>query len=249
MAEEAERRIDRLNVRPRFISNDTIRLNNLFRGQDSYDMLQTVIADDLLGQAAIVSSFGAESAVLLHLVTSIAPHMPVIFVDTGRHFEETLRYRDLLAERLGMTDIRNVTAPEEEIAKRDPNGERQLYDPDGCCELRKVRPLDLALIEFDAIFTGRKAFQSEFRAAIPRFELRGDRMSVNPLASWSREDVDAYFDRHALPRHPLEAEGYPSIGCEPCTTPVVAGEAARSGRWRGSDKTECGIHLLSTAPR
>jgi phosphoadenosine phosphosulfate reductase len=238
-----DRTRDRIDVAPRFAPTDVIRLNNLFRGQDAAEVVASVIGAGLLGETAIVSSFGAESAVLLHLVSHVAPDMPVLFLDTGKHFPETLAYRDELAAKLGL-NIVNLTPDPDDLAAKDATELRWSYDPDGCCEIRKVKPLEKALADFDTSITGRKGFQASTRTGLPRFELDGTtgRLKFNPLANWSRADLDAYFEAHDLPRHPLEAEGYPSIGCSPCTSKVKPGEDPRSGRWRGWDKTECGIH-------
>lgn len=237
------RQIDRIDTAPAFTERDALRLNNLFRGVPTVEMLRTVLAEQMVGEVAIVSSFGAESAVLLHLVASIDPSVPVIFLDTGKHFPETLAYRDQLAARLGLTDLRIVTPDAETLAKRDETGLRWSYDPDGCCEIRKVIPLEKAMAGFDASITGRKAFQASTRNALPRFEVdKAGKLKVNPLADWTKADLDAYFEANDLPRHPLEAEGYLSIGCAPCTSKVKPGEDPRSGRWVGWDKTECGIH-------
>lgn len=242
----ASRARDVIDTAPRFTQSDAIRLNNLFRGSDAQEMLAAVIADRLVGNAAIVSSFGAESAVLLHLVTRFAPDMPVLFLDTGKHFPETLGYRDQLVDRLGL-DLVTLTPDPGELAARDENGLRWSYDPDGCCDIRKVRPLARAVAGLDATFTGRKGFQSATRTGLPRFEIdttdAEGRLKVNPLANWTKADLDAYFLAHDLPRHPLEADGYPSIGCAPCTSKVRPGEDPRAGRWRGWEKVECGIHV------
>ncbi|MEY4500864.1 MAG: hypothetical protein RIS52_754 [Pseudomonadota bacterium] len=242
MASVATRPIDRINTAPRYTESDAIRLNNMFRGRDTVEMLEALIADNMLGDAAIVSSFGAESAVLLHLIGSIDPSVPVIFLETGKHFPETLAYRDLLIETIGLTGVRNIMPDPEAIAKKDETGLRWSYDPDGCCEIRKVIPLKAALAPFDAQFTGRKAFQSSTRAALPRFEVEEGRLKVNPLADWDKARLEAYLADNALPVHPLVAQGYPSIGCAPCTSKVAPGEDERSGRWKGWDKVECGIH-------
>jgi phosphoadenosine phosphosulfate reductase len=247
MASVADRQIDRIDVAPAFTERDALRLNNLFRGVSTTEMLRTVLTEHMVGDVAIVSSFGAESAVLLHLVASIDPSVPVIFLDTGKHFPETLAYRDQLAAKLGLADLRIVTPDAATIAKRDETGLRWSYDPDGCCEIRKVIPLEAAMAGFDASFTGRKAFQASTRNALPRFEVdTAGKLKVNPLADWTKADLDAYFAEHELPRHPLEAEGYLSIGCAPCTNKVKPGEDPRSGRWAGWDKTECGIHTPVT---
>ena len=242
MAEAAARKIDRIDVAPRFTEADAVRLNNLFRGTDTQEMLRTLLHDHMLGDVALVSSFGAESVALLHLVASIDPSVPVLFLDTGKHFPETLVYRDQIAALLGLTNLRILHPDAEVLAKRDATDLRWSYDPDGCCEIRKVQPLEKALAGFDATITGRKAFQASTRGNLPRFEIDGDRLKVNPLASWTKADLDAYFEAHHLPRHPLEAQGYLSIGCAPCTSMVKPGEDPRAGRWRGWEKTECGIH-------
>lgn len=243
---EAARQIDRIDTSPRFTTRDAEALNARFEGVPTREMLAEVLNKGLAGRIAVVSSFGAESAVLLHLIASIDPSVPVLFLDTGKHFAETLSYRDELTRRLGLTDVINLAPDPETIAVRDANGLRWSWDPDGCCEIRKVRPLAAALAGFDASFTGRKGFQSATRTGLPRFELdSGDavgRLKVNPLADWSNDQVQAYLGASGLPQHPLVSEGFPSIGCSPCTSKVAPGEDPRSGRWRGWDKTECGIH-------
>jgi phosphoadenosine phosphosulfate reductase len=239
---EVARKIDRLDIAPRWTAADAIRLNNMFRGTDTPEMLREVLGNHMLGDVALVSSFGAESAALLHLVAQADPNVPVIFLDTGKHFPETLAYVHELAAFIGLTNLQIIGPDAEVIEKRDATGLRWSYDPDGCCEIRKVIPLEKALAPFDTSITGRKAFQASTRNALPRFEVDGDRLKFNPLASWTKDDIEAYFAAHDLPRHPLEAEGYLSIGCAPCTSVVKPGEDPRSGRWRGWDKTECGIH-------
>jgi phosphoadenosine phosphosulfate reductase len=242
MADADIRRIDRIDLTPRFTESDALRLNNMFRGTETREMLRILFKDHMLGDVALVSSFGAESAVLLHLVASVDPNIPVIFLDTGKHFPETLAYRDELAAKIGLRNLRIIHPDAEVLAKRDTTDLRWSYDPDGCCEIRKVVPLEKAMAGFDASITGRKGFQSRTRTALPRFEIDGDRLKVNPLASWTKDDIEAYFAEHDLPRHPLEAQGYLSIGCSPCTSMVKPGEDPRAGRWRGWEKTECGIH-------
>ncbi len=240
------RAIDRIDTGPRFSDADAIRLNRMFRGSDTREMLNAVISDSLIGDLTTVSSFGAESAVLLHLIAQIDPDLPVLFLETGKHFPETLAYRDDVVEQLGLTNLINLYPDIEELEGKDETGLRWSYDPDGCCEIRKVKPLAKALVGFDGSITGRKAFQAESRANLPRFEVdtsdEQGRLKINPLIDWSAEDIAAYFEEHDLPRHPLIAQGYPSIGCSPCTSKVAPGEDPRSGRWKGWDKTECGIH-------
>lgn len=194
------------------------------------------------GRLAVASSFGAESAVLLHVVAAVDPALPVIFLDTGQHFAETLAHRDRLVRRLGLTDVRTVSPDPDRLRLFDPDGRLWAHAAGHCCWLRKVEPLRRALRPFDAWVSGRKADQSATRAGLPVFEADGARVKINPLARWRRADVEAYLVRHDLPRHPLEAQGFPSIGCRPCTTRVGAGEDRRAGRWPGTPRTECGIH-------
>jgi phosphoadenosine phosphosulfate reductase len=246
MADESRIK-SRIDTGPRFREADAVRLNRLFRGHDTEEMLISVLGSGLAGEVALVSSFGAESAVLLHLVSRIDPAIPVLFLETGKHFPETLAYRDLLVERLGLTGLVNLTPDAAELAAKDESGLRWSYDPDGCCEIRKVRPLAKALAGFDATITGRKAFQSDTRANLPRFEIDASdaqgRLKINPLIDWDAERLAAYVAEHDLPPHPLVAEGYPSIGCSPCTSKVAPGDDPRAWRWRGWDKVECGIHV------
>ena len=197
----------------------------------------------LLGRdrIAAVSSFGAESAVLLKAVAEVDPAIPVLFVDTGWLFEETLAYRDELVRLLGLTDVRTIGPSPAELA-RDPDRDLWQRDGDGCCGLRKVAPLRRALARFDGWINGRKRCHGADRAAIPVVETDGHRLKFNPLAHASEEDIAAAFRQANLPQHPLTKHGFASIGCMPCTTRSLPGEASRAGRWRGSGKTECGIH-------
>lgn len=207
------------------------------------DLLRPVLEDRIVGHVAIASSFGAESAVLLHMAASIDPDVPVIFLDTGKLFPETLTYRDDLIVRLGLTDTRTHRPATPEINGMDRHGTLHATDPDACCVLRKTRPMERALKGYDGWITGRKRFQSADRSTIPAFETKDRLIKVNPLASFSPADISHYMQNHDLPAHPLVADGYLSIGCVPCTTPVAVGEDARAGRWRGRAKTECGIHF------
>ena len=238
---------DRIDTSAKFQEADAVRLNRMFRGTETIEMLETLLREQMAGDVAVVSSFGAESAVLLHLVSRVDPSIPVLFLDTGKHFPETLAYRDTLIARLGLTNVINLTPDAEDLAKRDETGLRWSYDPDGCCEIRKVKPLAKALAGYDATITGRKAFQASTRASLPRVEIdttdAAGRLKINPLIDWAPEDIAAYIAEHDLPPHPLVAEGYPSIGCSPCTSKVAPGEDPRSGRWKGWDKVECGIHV------
>lgn len=199
--------------------------------------------DAFPGRVAAVSSFGTESAVLLHLIAQVDPAMPVLFLDTGHLFPETLAYRDALAERLGLTGIVTFRPDARELAGRDPGNALWAENPDACCALRKVEPLARALAPYGAWINGRKRYQAATRADIPVVETDGARVKFNPLAAMVRADLEGYMAAHDLPRHPLEAFGFASVGCMPCTTRVMPGEDPRAGRWRGRAKTECGIHI------
>ena len=214
---------------------------------DAEALMRVMVQEEFPGRIGVVSSFGSESAVLLHILSRVDPNTPVIFLDTGKLFGETLRYRDTLVERLGLTHVRSVRPRAERLHAEDPDGMLFQRDGDRCCALRKVEPLRIALEGFDAWVTGRKTFQGADRNTLPPVESDGVRLKVNPLAHWTRDDIDAYFDVYDLPRHPLEADGFLSIGCMPCTDRVAPGEDVRSGRWRGTGKTECGIHHLRSA--
>jgi len=206
--------------------------------------LRRAIKSDFVGRIAVVSSFGAESAVLLALVADIDPATPILFVDTGQHFSETLAYRDELVRVLGLTDVRTVGPTDAEVAANDPPGELWRFDPDACCRFRKVTPLERALEGFDAWVTGRKRHQALTRVALPVVERLDGRVKINPLADWTAEQIEAEMVRRGLPRHKLSLMGYPSIGCATCTRAVSSGEDPRSGRWFGTGKVECGIHRL-----
>ena len=208
-------------------------------------MLRRAVSDPDLGRVALVSSFGAESVVLLHMVSVVAPGLPVLFIDTRMLFAETLDYQRTVSARLGLTNVQVIHAAEAEVSRRDADGTLYRRDPDACCDLRKTVPLEGVLRGYDAWITGRKRFQNGDRAALEFFEPEPPaRLRINPLAHWRAEDVQDYMIENNLPRHPLVARGYPSIGCAPCTSPVKPGEDPRAGRWRGSDKSECGIHFI-----
>ncbi|HTM80304.1 phosphoadenylyl-sulfate reductase [Asticcacaulis sp.] len=206
------------------------------------EILQKAIQEEFIGDITLSSSFGADSAVLLHMVAQIEPGLPVLFLDTDRHFFQTLQYRDELVSRLGLTNLVNLKADVAEAAREDDKNTLWRTQPDQCCDLRKVRPLNRFMEGYGAWISGRKRHQSSTRARLPIVEFDGKHFKVNPLATWTSADIDAYFLNHDLPPHPLVDQGFPSIGCFTCTKPVAAGEDARSGRWAGTEKVECGIH-------
>lgn len=195
---------------------------------------------------ALVSSFGTESAALLKFAADVDPAIPVVFLDTGWLFEETLAYRNTLIDHLGLTDVRTIHPLTEDVARQDADRELWLSDPDACCHLRKVEPLTRALAPFAAWLNGRKRFQGGDRAAIPVVELDGARLKFNPLANVSATDLKNLYAEAKLPEHPLVASGFASVGCMPCTSRSAPGEDARAGRWRGRAKTECGIHVAKS---
>jgi phosphoadenosine phosphosulfate reductase len=196
---------------------------------------------------ALVSSFGTESAALLKVMADVDPAIPVVFLDTGWLFKETLDYRDTLTQQLGLTDVRSIKPLEETLSREDPDKELWFSDPDTCCRIRKVEPLARALKPFSAWINGRKRFQGGARADIPVVEQDGARLKFNPFANVSREEIEAIYKSANLPPHPLTANGCLSVGCMPCTSRSEANEDARAGRWRGRDKTECGIHTTPTS--
>lgn len=221
------------------------RRNILHRKSDPQTVLNQALTDVQIGRMAVVSSFGAESVVLLHMVAQIDKATPIIFNDTEMLFAETLQYQRDVAQTLGLTDVRLISPQRDALFEHDVDGLLHQADTNACCHLRKVKPLNDALSGFDGWITGRKRYQSSTRADVPLYEKQDRKIKVNPLAHWTAQAVTDYINAHDLPRHPLVAKGYPSIGCLPCTTRVGDHEDPRAGRWRDSDKTECGIHFAS----
>ena len=220
-------------------------LNARYRHHGATAVLERAMTDPQVGRIALVSSFGAESVVLLHLVSVIDRTTPELFIDTEMLFAETIAYQAEVADKLGLT-ITRITADRAKLAFEDPDNTLHQFNTDACCALRKTEPLERALSGYDAWITGRKRYQGATRAAVDFFEAEGDlRIKVNPLAHWDRADLEDYMVNNRLPRHPLVAKGYPSIGCAPCTSPVMPGEDPRAGRWRNSEKVECGIHFIN----
>ncbi|MEO0379755.1 MAG: phosphoadenylyl-sulfate reductase [Pseudomonadota bacterium] len=203
------------------------------------------VAFEAIPDLALVSSFGAESVVLLHLAAMVNRDVPVIFIDTEMLFAQTLVYQQEVAERLRLKNVHIIRADDAEA--RDPSRSLHSRNVDACCALRKIAPLRRALADYSGWITGRKRYQSGTRAQIDFFEVEPGtgRIKVNPLARWAPQDVRDYMEENRLPRHPLVAQGYPSIGCAPCTTKVENGEDPRAGRWRNQDKDECGIHFVN----
>lgn len=220
-------------------------LTERYDGLSGSALLRPLIQDEFKGKIALSSSFGAESAVLLHMIAEIDPSVAILYLNTGKLFPQTLDYISQLETRFGLSNIRAQHPSQKDLIKVDPNGDLWSRDTDACCDVRKVIPMESALTGFSAWITGRKRFQAATRQSLGLLELDGARIKVNPLATWNADDIKSYMEKYDLPVHPLVSQGYLSIGCEPCTSPVANGEDPRSGRWRGQDKEECGIHFIN----
>ena len=222
-------------------------LDHALRDASPAHVIETALKTVGREKLALVSSFGTESAALLKVMADVDPAVPVIFLDTGWLFEETLAYRDTLIAALGLLDVRSIQPLEEALSRQDPDRELWFSDPDACCRIRKVEPLARALKPFSGWINGRKRFQGGARAEIPVVEDDGAKLKFNPFANVSREEIEAIYKLAKLPPHPLVASGYLSVGCMPCSSRTAPGEDARAGRWRGRPKTECGIHTTKTS--
>ena len=227
------------------VNEQTItQLNEKYRKLPTEQLLRDVFVEQVFGKTALVSSFGAESGVLLHHLAILNPDAPVLFIDTGKLFSHTLTYQQELTEKLTLTNVQVLTPDEARLHQLDAFGVLYKSDVDSCCHIRKVEPLQNALKHFDSWVSGRKSYQNESRQNLAIFEKSGVHIKINPLANWTKKEVTAYMKEHDIPEHPLQKSGYESIGCAPCTTPVSGQESQRNGRWRGQDKTECGIHFI-----
>lgn len=214
------------------------RLNQAHQTLPARDLLSAAISDLQLAPIAMVSSFGAESVVLLHMLSKIQPSLPILFLDTEMHFPETLKYQEELAQHLGLKDVRIIQPDRGVMMEKDPDSLLHLYEPDACCTLRKTEPLHWALRGFDTWITGRKRMHGGERATLNPFENDGDlRIKINPLYRFSKVEIARHLEEYNLPRHPLVKGGFRSIGCAPCTTKTAEGENPRAGRWRGQSKT------------
>jgi phosphoadenosine phosphosulfate reductase len=233
------------SLRPAGARPTAAELDHALRDAAPREVIATALKIVGRERLAVVSSFGTESAALLKVTADVDPAIPVIFLDTGWLFEETLAYRDTLIQKLGLTDVRSIKPSEEALSREDPERDLWFSNPDACCRIRKVEPLARALAPFSAWINGRKRFQGGARAAIAVVEEDGERLKFNPFANISRDDIAAIFHGANLPQHPLQASGYLSVGCMPCTSRTSPDEDARAGRWRGRPKTECGIHTVS----
>jgi len=235
------------SLRPAGARPTAAELDHALRDAAPREVIATALKIVGRERLAVVSSFGTQSAALLKVIADVDPAIPVIFLDTGWQFEETLAYRDTLISVLGLRDVRSIKPSEEALTREDPAGDLWFSNPDACCRIRKVEPLARALQPFDAWINGRKRFQGGLRSEIAVVEQEGGRLKFNPFANVSREDIEAIYKLSNLPPHPLVASGFMSVGCMPCTSRTAADEDARAGRWRGRDKTECGIHTVQTS--
>lgn len=195
---------------------------------------------------AYVCSFGAESAVLLHMISNIERNLPVVFINTLKLFNETIDYKDRLVREFSLKNITELTPSKEDIELYDSEGKLWSNNPDKCCNFRKVKILDNYLNNFQAWFSGRKGYQSDERSKNNIVELQDKKFIISPLISWKKKDVDDYYIKYNLPRHPLSDQGFLSIGCKNCTSKTVNLSDIRSGRWNGLQKTECGIYKSNT---
>lgn len=213
-----------------------------YAGIEGRDLIAQV-ARDYAGRVALLSSFGAESSVLLHMVSEVAPDLPIIFLDTQKLFPETIAYRDQLVRELGLSNLQIVSPDEADLARTDPAGSLSSRDTDLCCHIRKTIPLARATEKYDVMISGRKRFHGAARSDLQFVSEQDGKLKVEPLAAFSAFDLSNYMQKHHLPSHPLKLQGYHSIGCMPCTTVGGTVEDPRAGRWQGSEKTECGIHF------
>lgn len=201
------------------------------------------------------SSFGSYSALLLDMIAKVDENIPVLFLETGKHFKETLEFIEIIKEKVGIKNVIKLYPDEKILNNADPEGELWQYNVDRCCWIRKVEPLERFLEEnqqIKSIITGRRAYQTKERANMEKIEMDDHgRIRVNPIAFWSKDKIIEEFNKRGLPQHTLVPAGYPSIGCAPCTKQVRPGEDERSGRWahivdlepESEQKSECGIHL------
>lgn len=228
------------------VLNNVNDILEAYAGLEGRDLIRTM-ARDYKGRIALLSSFGAESSVLLHMISEIDPSLPVIFLDTEKLFPETIAYRDLLVEELGLNDVRVVKPDPFDITQQDSNGDLHATSPDQCCHIRKSLPMEKAFAGFEVMLSGRKRFHGAGRTDLQFVSIDGDRLKVEPLAGFTALDLRTYMVNHQLPSHPLRLQGYRSIGCVPvqCTSPGGTDDNPREGRWMGNDKTECGIHFTA----
>lgn len=244
---------------------DLNKLNQEFETKKPEEIIAWAI-HEFPGRLAATSSFGPESAVLLHLVSRVDPAVPILFLETGYHFPETLEYKETLTRLLGLKNVIDLKADPKRKAEVVKQYEGVPYEknPDLCCQINKVEPIDLALKDYDAWMSGIRRHQTDFRKSVRIVEEYGRRgtppwvpedpkgghggppllYKISPLANFTSREIWWYLKEHQIPKHPLYDKGYLSVGCWPCTRPVQDGDDERSGRWAGKAKTECGIHTF-----
>ena len=208
---------------------------------DSKKLLKIMIKNIFYKKIAVTSSFGAESAVILHLVSKIDRTVPVIFLNTEKLFPETLKYLQNIKKKLHLKNIKICKPDKNYLKKHDPDGKLHKTNPNLCCHIRKILPLRKSMKNYDAWINGRKRFHGFERTKLKKIEMVNGLIKINPLADWSFNQIKNYMLNNDLPEHPLVAEGYKSIGCQPCTS--KSKDSIRDGRWADSLKSECGIHV------
>src|SRR5690606_4113127 len=226
------------NVQKRVLSDKAIKALNLkYKTLSPTERIATLYKDFDTSEVMLTSSFAATSAFLLKLFSNVNKSQKVYFIDTGYHFDDTLAYKEKLTELYGL-DVKSISAikEEHEFTTQDETWKK---NPDFCCSINKVQPLEIIKKHYTVWVSGLMEWQSDHRASLDIFEMRGEILKFYPLLDISKEERDQYIAEHQLPFHPLVAKGYNSIGCKHCTLP---GED-RSGRWNNNPKTECGLHL------
>lgn len=221
---------------------DANRYLEAYAGLEARGLIAAV-AKDFGKRAALLSSFGAELAVLLHMVSEVAPDLKIVFLDTEKLFPETLEYRDQLVEEFGLTNVKIWKPSLSELSQQDSNGDLHNSNKDLCCHIRKTLPMNRAFYGVEAVISGRKRFHGALRSKLDYVSVQDGKLKVEPLAGFTALDLQAYAIHHQLPSHPLKLQGYFSVGCMPCTTQGGDKNNPRAGRWVGLEKTECGIHF------
>ena len=217
-------------------------LNLRFQKQEANEILYESINKFFFKKIVYVCSFGAESAVILHLISNISKDFPVIFLNTGKLFDETLNYRNDLIKLFNLTNIIEIYPEKFDLTKHDANEVLWKADHNKCCEIRKVNPLKKALKPYTTWISGRKGYHSNERREKKVLEIVNSKFVLSPLINWSQNKITEYFESFNIPKHPLYKKGYLSIGCRNCTVTSSDSNNVRSGRWSNTKKTECGIH-------
>ena len=229
----------------KFNNYDFQKFAKLYSKLEAPDLLKIMINKIFKNKIVLTSSFGAESIVILDLVSKINKNLPIIFLDTEKLFSETFNYLSKVKSFLKLKNIKVQKPLLKDLKLHDPKGSLHKSDPNLCCKIRKVIPLQKAIEPYDAWINGRKRFHGLDRADIKKIEKLNSVIKINPLADWDFKKISSYINKHKLPEHPLSKKGYKSIGCFPCTSKVSEHDSHRSGRWKGLKKDECGIHTYN----